>query len=32
MLHDDKDFELTSHGSGPRRKRRISRDSGHGTA
>jgi hypothetical protein len=37
MLHDDKDFEdkdieLTTHGSGPRPERRVPRDSGHGRA
>jgi hypothetical protein len=32
MLHDDKDFELINHGSGPRPERRVPGDAGHGTA
>jgi hypothetical protein len=32
MLHDDKDIELTTHGSGPRPERRVPGDSGHGPA
>jgi hypothetical protein len=32
MLHDDKDTELTTHGSGPRPERRVPRGTGHGRA